>query len=148
MIIDKAKQGGVPIEYLSKHDLNVLTDNSVHQVNFSSSPIRLLCLCTYCMLPLRRGRTLVLGLQGLLLSCSPLVFVPLDDLGPASRQATDRGIPPVWLALDEVTDPVRLTPSLSSALQAGPAISSGDFKGPQPACWKIWNSADSCTGAP
>ena len=32
MIIDKAKQAGVPIEYLSKHDLNVLTDNSVHQV--------------------------------------------------------------------------------------------------------------------
>ena len=32
MIIDNAKQAGVPIEYLSKHDLNVLTNNSVHQV--------------------------------------------------------------------------------------------------------------------
>ena len=48
--------------------------------------------------------------QGLVLDCSPLQFTPLDKLPPAAgvvQAAVEAGVPcPVWVALDEVLDPV------------------------------------------
>lgn len=43
-------------------------------------------------------------MQGLLLECSPLDFESLKDFGEAALQP--QSPPPLWLALDEVTDPV------------------------------------------
>lgn len=46
--------------------------------------------------------------QGLMLDCSQLDWEPLEDFPPAENSAlTDGGRPPVWLALDEIGDPVR-----------------------------------------
>lgn len=42
--------------------------------------------------------------QGLVLDCTPLEWEPLERLPPADTFPT--GPPPVWLALDEVQDPV------------------------------------------
>lgn len=45
--------------------------------------------------------------QGLVLDCSPLEWEPLDEFPAADSVAgTDGSRPPVWLALDEIGDPV------------------------------------------
>jgi tRNA G18 (ribose-2'-O)-methylase SpoU len=43
-------------------------------------------------------------LQGLVLDCSPLDWEALERLPPAD--SFPPGAPPVWVALDEVQDPV------------------------------------------
>ena len=45
------------------------------------------------------------GLQGLVLDCSPLAWAPLNTFPKAARG----GALPVWLALDEISDPVSPT---------------------------------------
>ena len=45
-------------------------------------------------------------MQGLVLNCSPLEWQPLDAFAGVSG-LPGGSLPPVWLALDEVTDPVR-----------------------------------------
>jgi len=45
--------------------------------------------------------------QGLVLDCSPLGWVEMDVLPPTV--GLPPGPPPVWLALDEVQDPVSIT---------------------------------------
>ena len=48
--------------------------------------------------------------QGLVLDCSPLPWVSLEDFEPPQAASSSNRLP-VWLALDEVTDPVsRLSP--------------------------------------
>jgi len=48
--------------------------------------------------------------QGLVLDCSPVSFTPMDKLPPAPEvmqaAAAAGSAPPVWVALDEVLDPV------------------------------------------
>ena len=45
--------------------------------------------------------------QGLILDCAPLEFETMNAFPPASEAAAAHGSStPVWLALDEVTDPV------------------------------------------
>lgn len=46
-----------------------------------------------------------------MLDCSPLQWEPLDEFPAADRAAPmDGGRPPVWLALDEIGDPVSPLP--------------------------------------
>ena len=47
----------------------------------------------------------VVLLQGLVLDCTPLDWEALERLPPAD--SFPPGAPPVWVALDEVQDPVR-----------------------------------------
>jgi hypothetical protein len=45
--------------------------------------------------------------QGLVLDCSAMEFEPLDDFPePLSGGLGAGGVPPLWLCLDEVMDPV------------------------------------------
>lgn len=68
---------GVPVMQLSKHAMNALSDNRPH--------------------------------QGVLLDCGALTAVPMDVLPTAAElaAAAPEAPPPVWLVLDEVSDPVR-----------------------------------------
>ncbi|RMZ52107.1 hypothetical protein APUTEX25_001301 [Auxenochlorella protothecoides] len=56
--------------------------------------------------------------QGLMLDCSPLEFIDIADL-PPPPSAQDAG--PVWLCLDEVTDPQNFGAALRSAFFLGAA---------------------------
>ena len=48
------------------------------------------------------------AMQGLVLDCSPLQWVGMDVMPPAPEAEQEQPPRwPVWLALDEVTDPVR-----------------------------------------
>lgn len=72
-----ASELDLPITYLSKHVLNTLADNRPH--------------------------------QGILLDCGELPYAALDVLPSVSelmQHATDGAPPPVWLVIDEVSDPV------------------------------------------
>ena len=53
--------------------------------------------------------------QGLVLDCSPLSFVPLDNLEDAATDTPIGGQPPLWLVLDEVMDPQNFGAALRSA---------------------------------
>ena len=59
-------------------------------------------------------------MQGLALDCSSLDWIQLDEMPAAGSTETI----PIWLALDEVTDPVRLffTVSLESVGDGYPCI--------------------------
>ena len=79
------------------------------------------CVCV-CVCPMqgqtRKRRTLESAvLQGLVLDCSPLEWVSLDVMPPPPELVPDK-LPrwPVWLALDEVTDPVSVTACFASSL--------------------------------
>lgn len=75
----------IPITYLSKHVLNTLADNRPH--------------------------------QGVLLDCGELPYSAMDVLPSAAdlaRHASAGAAPPVWLAVDEVADPVRIGPCSQS----------------------------------
>ena len=56
--------------------------------------------------------------QGLVLEAEPLSYVPLEALPPLA-EASDPAPAPLWLALDEVTDPQNLGALLRSALFLG-----------------------------
>ena len=45
-------------------------------------------------------------MQGLVLDCSALEWQLMDQLPPAEEAAADSKRLPIWLALDEVEDPV------------------------------------------
>ena len=45
-------------------------------------------------------------LQGLVLDCSALTWEPMDVLPPAETAAASSARLPIWLALDEIEDPV------------------------------------------
>ena len=53
-------------------------------------------------------------LQGLVLDCSSLAWEPMDTFPPAEEAAVSSTQLPIWLALDEIEDPV-------SAVQQFPA---------------------------
>ena len=70
----------------------------------AQSGIALACHCNICRASSRAADLAHLA-QGLVLDCGPLPWVPLDSFpAPEARSSTLRL--PVWLALDEVTDPV------------------------------------------
>ncbi|CAG9466791.1 unnamed protein product [Pedinophyceae sp. YPF-701] len=77
-----AEERGVPVDYVSKHDLNLLSDNRPH--------------------------------QGLAIDASPIEPTNLETPPPAERAAGATRAP-VWVALDEVTDPQNLGAVLRSA---------------------------------
>ena len=64
-----------------------------------------------------RGESMM---QGVLLDCSALLPYPMEAFPAAASQGPETfARPPLWLALDEVQDPVRpsaLTPSVCVAL--------------------------------
>lgn len=72
-----AEERGVPLKYLSKHAMNALADNRPH--------------------------------QGVMLDCGGLEPIAMDELPTAAEvaAAAPGAPPPVWLVLDEVSDPVR-----------------------------------------
>lgn len=80
-----AEERGVPLMYLSKHAMNALADNRPH--------------------------------QGVILDCGGLEPVAMDELPTAAEvaEAAPGAPPPVWLVLDEVSDPVRCLPRSSLA---------------------------------
>ena len=78
---DKAEKLGISIKTVSKHDLNILTQNRPH--------------------------------QGVVLDASPLECEKMDVM-PTVEGNWDARIP-VWLCLDEVTDPQNLGAMLRSA---------------------------------
>ena len=49
--------------------------------------------------------------QGLVLDASELQWEELDRMGDTAQLTAAGGPPPVWLALDEVQDPVRTPPT-------------------------------------
>ena len=57
--------------------------------------------------------------QGLAIMCSSLEFKPMQKLPPVNAAATEGGAAPLWLALDEVTDPQNLGALLRSAFFLG-----------------------------
>lgn len=76
-IRETASKLDLPIAYLSKHVLNTLADNRPH--------------------------------QGILLDCGELPYSAMDVLPSVSEVAqhsTAAAAPPVWLVVDEVSDPV------------------------------------------
>lgn len=81
--VKAAKSAGITVSALSKHDLNMLSDNRPH--------------------------------QGLVLDASALEWEELDRLPDATQISAAGGRPPVWLALDEVQDPMNFGAALRSA---------------------------------
>jgi len=83
----------VAVHRVGKHELNLLSDDRPH--------------------------------QGLVLDCSPLEWAPLERLPPAEEAAAEAAAagagPPVWLVLDEVTDPQNLGALVRSAYCLGAA---------------------------
>lgn len=71
-----AQDRDIPVQYISKHVLNMLSDQRPH--------------------------------QGVVADCGDLAYEPihvLPDAAEAMATAKD-GVPPVWLAFDQVSDPV------------------------------------------
>ncbi|MCE3050468.1 hypothetical protein HAX54_047301 [Datura stramonium] len=79
-ILRMAEKVGLGKKEVSKHDLNMITDNRPH--------------------------------QGLVLDASPLEMVGIKELEPVSIEEES---PPLWVALDEVTDPQNLGAIIRSA---------------------------------
>lgn len=87
-VLDAASALDVAVQNVSKHELNLLTDNRPH--------------------------------QGLVLDATPLEFQSLTQL-PEPVKSDAAAAPPVWLALDEVTDPQNLGAILRCAWFLGAA---------------------------
>jgi tRNA G18 (ribose-2'-O)-methylase SpoU len=86
-----AKELRLPVSTVTKHAMNVLTDNRPH--------------------------------QGVMLDCGELAFSPMDTLPTASEvaeAAAPGDAPPVWIVLDEVSDPVRCAHAHAKALAHDP----------------------------
>jgi tRNA G18 (ribose-2'-O)-methylase SpoU len=81
-----AAEAGLTVEYLSKHVLNTLADQRPH--------------------------------QGVIADCDALEFKPMDVLPTAEEMMAARpGKPaPVWLAMDQVSDPVRAATVVARSL--------------------------------
>lgn len=79
-ILRTAEKVGLSIKEVSKHDLNMITDNRPH--------------------------------QGLVLDASPLEMVGIKELEPVS---IEEDTTPLWVSLDEVTDPQNLGAVIRSA---------------------------------
>jgi tRNA G18 (ribose-2'-O)-methylase SpoU len=130
--LDMAKEAGVAIKPTSKHDLNLLADNRCAcRVGLGGCAWGLSSVDSCWRRPIARGRRPRTRRphpassatppppsprphQGLVLDCSPLEWTPLERLPdtppdgpPGSGGGGGGGRCPVWLALDEVMDPVR-----------------------------------------
>ncbi|KAL2500930.1 tRNA/rRNA methyltransferase (SpoU) family protein [Forsythia ovata] len=79
-VMKMAEKIGLSVKEVSKHDLNMVSDNRPH--------------------------------QGLVLDASPLEMVNMKELEPVSIEG-EKG--PLWVALDEVTDPQNLGAIIRSA---------------------------------
>uniref|UniRef100_A0A3Q7GJE3 rRNA methyltransferase 1, mitochondrial n=1 Tax=Solanum lycopersicum TaxID=4081 RepID=A0A3Q7GJE3_SOLLC len=79
-VLRTAEKVGLSIKEVSKHDLNMISDNRPH--------------------------------QGLVLDTSPLEMVGIKELEPVS---IEEDTTPLWVALDEVTDPQNLGAIIRSA---------------------------------
>ncbi|KAL7134843.1 hypothetical protein ABFS83_11G052600 [Erythranthe nasuta] len=80
-VLKIADKIGLTIKDVTKHDLNMISDNRPH--------------------------------QGLVLDASPLEMVGIKELEPVSAEHGEKG--PLWLALDEITDPQNLGAIIRSA---------------------------------
>lgn len=80
-VLKMAEKIGLSTREISKHDLNMVTDNRPH--------------------------------QGLVLDASPLEMINIKELEPISVEG--ESVPPLWVALDEVTDPQNLGAIIRSA---------------------------------
>ena len=128
------KAAGGSIEYISKHELNLVVDNRPHQVSpctlhsVSGPPVQgtrsclpgidncyFMQICVLdsngiqAMSPSTAGQACMQGqdvMQGLVLDCSALEWQLMDQFPPAEEAAATSKRLPIWLALDEVEDPV------------------------------------------
>eukprot|EP00967_Tisochrysis_lutea_P130027 scaffold224304_cov18-Tisochrysis_lutea.AAC.1 len=86
-------------------------------------------------------------MQGLVLDCSPLAFTHLDKLPPADavmKEAAAAGAPPpVWVALDEVLDPVSYRRGLAyvPAAAAAAATLANPVQGCSSMLPTLWHTA-------
>jgi 21S rRNA (GM2251-2'-O)-methyltransferase len=99
-VLDAAAALDVAVQNVSKHELNLLTDNRPH--------------------------------QGLVLDATSLEFETLTQL-PEPAEADAAAAPPVWLALDEVTDPQNLGAIMRCAWFLGAAGECTPFS----RCWAV-----------
>ena len=116
-VLDAAAALDVAIQNVSKHELNLLTDNRPH--------------------------------QGLVLDATPLEFEPLTLLPEPADEGADAGAaPPVWLALDEVTDPQNLGAIMRCAWFLGAAGATPRFTRWPLLCvcfpWSVHRSVTAC----
>ena len=136
------KAAGGAIEYISKHELNLVANNRPHQVTCTCSFSRHAAAATFSKrrgtMPAKMPGTTeshtssaykhrlnlfhrkwglsasassrvemkIWVVQGLVLDCSALAWEPLDQFPPADEAAAASVRLPVWLALDEIEDPV------------------------------------------
>lgn len=59
----------------------------------------------------------MLDLQGLVLDCSSIAWEPMDQFPPAQEAATSSTKFPIWLALDEIEDPVTVLSQAPRAIK-------------------------------
>lgn len=110
------KQRGGAVQYVDKHELNMVTDNRLHQVwgcTFAATNRATVPILFCSVVHMGRCPALVLGwyrgVQGLVLDCSPLDWERLEEFEEAAKAShASPAQLPVWLALDEIGDPVRL----------------------------------------
>jgi len=82
----KAKELNIPLVTVSKHDMNMVTNNRPH--------------------------------QGIVLDASPLICDKMDRFLSVDELSMDRSLP-LWLCLDEITDPQNLGAVIRSAYFLG-----------------------------
>ena len=116
--ITAMKLRGGAVQYVDKHELNMVTENRLHQVRQRSlqllheAHLHILQLAsTSCTLqPVLCAHRSGHWIQGLVLDCAPLDWERLEEFEEATKasQASSAQLP-VWLALDEIGDPVSLS---------------------------------------